>query len=173
MQSQNFEFLRPSWEELTELGALAELHAHVDPPSTTVKLRAFAEQVVLFIYHQHGIPTERQFNLNDLLTGANFQQCVPRVILSKLHTLRVNGNNAAHGEPVLASTALWLLQEAYELGRWIHLTYAGGSTADCLEFVPPSAAGGTEVEKKLKRERTAILAHLAAQEEQWRLGAGC
>jgi type I restriction enzyme, R subunit len=49
MQSQNFEFLRPRWEELTELGALAETHAHVDPSSAAVKLRAFAEQVVLFI----------------------------------------------------------------------------------------------------------------------------
>jgi type I restriction enzyme, R subunit len=85
MQSQNFEFLRPRWEELTELGALAEMHSHVDPSSAAVKLRAFAEQVVLFIYHQHGIPAECQCNLNDLLTGAGFQQCVPRVILSKLH----------------------------------------------------------------------------------------
>ena len=92
MQSQNFELLRPRWQELTELGALAEMHARVDLSSAAVKLRSFAEQIVLFIYHHHGIPSERQTNLNDLLTGASFQQCVPRVILSKLHTRRVNGN---------------------------------------------------------------------------------
>ena len=34
---------------------------------------------------------------------------------------------------------LWLLQEAYELGRWMHLTYAGGSMADCPPFVAPGA----------------------------------
>jgi hypothetical protein len=73
MQSQNFEFLRPRWEELTELGALAETHAHVDPSSAAVKLRAFAEQVVLFIYHQHGIPSVRHTNLNDLLAGTSFR----------------------------------------------------------------------------------------------------
>jgi type I restriction enzyme R subunit len=166
MRSQNFEFLRPRWEELTELGALAEMHSHVDPSSAMVKLRAFAEQVVLFIYHHHGIPAERQCNLNDLLSGAGFQQCVPRVILSKLHTLRVNGNKAAHGESVLASTALWLLQEAYELGRWMHLSYAGGSKAECPEFIPPTPTAVTETELKLKRERTTLLAHLAAQDEQ-------
>ena len=46
------------------------------------------------------------------------------------------------------------------------LSYAGGSKADCPEFAPPSASTSTEAEKKLKREKTAILAHLAAQEEQ-------
>ena len=68
-------------DELADLGALAERHVHVDPSSATVKLRTFAEQIVLFIYHQHGLPRQPQSNLNDLLTGASFNQAVPRVIL--------------------------------------------------------------------------------------------
>jgi len=166
MKSQNFEFLRPSWEELATLGAFAEQYTLPDPPSATVKLRTFAEQVVQFIYHKHGLPKPYQNNLNDLLINASFTQAVPRVIVSKLHSLRIHGNKAAHGESVLTSTALWLLQEAYELGRWLFLSYAGGSKTDCPEFIPPSASTSTEAEKKLKREKTAILAHLAAQEEQ-------
>ena len=166
MQSLNFEFLRPRWEELAELGALAEMHSHVDPSSAAVKLRSFAEQIVLFIYHHHGLPNERQWNLNDLLTGASFQQCVPRVVLSKLHTLRINGNKAAHGESVLTSTAVWLIQEAYELGRWMHLSYAGGAAADCPSFVTPGPSQGSEAERKLRRERSALLTRLAAQEEK-------
>jgi type I restriction enzyme R subunit len=166
MQSRNFEFLRAKWAELADLGALAETYAHADPSSATVKLRTFAEQVVLFIYHQHGLPRPFQCNLNDLLTGPSFAQAVPRVVLPKLHSLRIHGNKAAHGESVLSSTTLWLLQEAYELGRWIHLTYAGGSTADCPPFVPPGPTDGTEAERKLKREKTVILAHVAAQDEQ-------
>ena len=142
MQSQNFEFLRPKWEELATLGAFAEQYTLPDPPSATVKLRTFAEQVVLFIYHKHGLPKPYQCNLNDLLTSASFVQAVPRVIVSKLHSLRIHGNKAAHGESVLAPTALWLLQEAYELGRWMHLSYAGGTKADCPRFTPPSAADG-------------------------------
>jgi type I restriction enzyme R subunit len=162
MQSQNFEFLRPNWVELSELGALAEFHAQVDPSGAAVKLRAFAEQVVLFIYHQHGLPRPYQCNLNDLLNGTSFQQCVPRVIVTKLHTLRVNGNKAAHGEPVPAPSPVLLLQEAYELGRWMHLTYAGGAKADCPPFVAPVGNIATETEKSLKREKTAILARVAA-----------
>jgi type I restriction enzyme, R subunit len=166
MKSDNFEFLRPKWEELSTLGAFAEQYTLPDPTSATVKLRTFAEQIVQFIYHQHGLPKPYQNNLNDLLINAGFDQAVPRVIVSKLHSLRIHGNKAAHGDSVLTSTALWLLQEAYELGRWLFLSYAGGKKADCPEFTPPNASSGTEAEKKLKRERTAILAHLAAQEAQ-------
>jgi type I restriction enzyme R subunit len=166
MRSQNFEFLRPSWEELATLGAFAEQYTLPDPPSATVKLRTFAEQLVQYIYHRHGIPRLYQNNLNDLLVNASFAHAVPRVIVSKLHSLRIHGNKAAHGESILGSTALWLLQEAYELGRWLFLSYAGGSKDECPGFAPPTASGGTEAERKLRREKTAILAHLAAQEEQ-------
>ena len=92
MKSTNFEFLRPKWEELADLGALAEQYTHPDPPSAVVKLRTFAEQIVLFIYHKHGLPKPYQSNLNDLLTNASFVQAVPRVIVSKLHSLRIHGN---------------------------------------------------------------------------------
>ena len=61
---------------------------------------------------------------------------------------------------------MWLLQEAYELGRWMHLSYANGSKADCPAFTPPSAADGTETEKKLKQEKVSILQRLAAQEAE-------
>ena len=86
MQSKNFEFLRPRWEELADLGALAEQYTHPDPPSAVAKLRTFAEQIVLFIYHQHGLPKPYQCNLNDLLTapassrpspGSSSRNCIP------------------------------------------------------------------------------------------------
>lgn len=166
MQSQNFEFLRPRWEDLATLGAFAEQYTLPDPSSATVKLRTFAEQIVYFIYHRHGLPKPYQSNLNDLLTNASFAHAVPRVIVSKLHSLRIHGNKAAHGESVLATTATWLLQEAHELGRWLFMSYANGSKEDCPPFTPPSGSNGTEAESKLRGEKAAILAHMAAQEEQ-------
>lgn len=126
MKSKNFEFLRPKWEELADLGAMAEQYTHPDPQSAVAKLRTFAEQIVLFVYHKHGLPKPYQCNLNDLLTTTTFVQAVPKVICSKLHSLRIHGNKGAHGESVLAQTAVWLLQEAYELARWMHLSYANG-----------------------------------------------
>src|ERR1051325_1693131 len=166
MQSKNFEFLRPKWEDLADLGAIAEQYTHPDPQSAVAKLRTFAEQIVLFVYHKHGLPEPYQCNLNDLLIAATFVQAVPKVIVSKLHSLRIHGNKGAHGETVLVQTAVWLLQEAYELGRWMHLNYANGSKNDCPAFVPPTATNGTEAEKKLKREKLSILERFAAQEAE-------
>jgi len=166
MTSRNFEFLRPNWEDLATLGGFAELYAHPDPSTAASKLRIFAEQAVLYIYHKHGLPKPMQNNLNDLLVNASFEQAVPRVIASKLHTLRIHGNRAAHGEAVLTPAALWMLQEAFELGSWMHLNYGGGAKADLPVFAPPGASDDTESERKLKREKTAILARVAAQDAE-------
>src|SRR6478672_3715571 len=115
MHSKNFEFLRPTWADLADLGAFAEQYANPDPQSAVAKLRTYAEQMVLFISHKHGLPKPYQSNLNDLLTTTTFIQAVPRVIVSKLHTLRIHGNKGAHGELVLPQSAVMLVQEAYEL----------------------------------------------------------
>ena len=164
MQSKNFEFLRLNYEDLATLGAFAEQYAIPDPQSAVAKLRTFAEQIVLFIYHKHGLPKPFQANLNDLLTSATFVQTVPGVIVSKLHTLRIQGNKGAHGESVLPQSAVWLVQEAYELGRWMYLGYANGRKEDCPAFTPPSAT--TEAENQLKREKASILQRLANQEAE-------
>lgn len=166
MQSKNFEFLRPTWEDLANLGAIAEKYTYPDPQSAVAKLRTFAEQIVLFIYHKHGLPKPYQPNLNDLLIATTFIQAVPRVIVSKLHTLRIQGNKGAHGETVLPQSAVMLLQEAFELGRWMHMTYANGKKEDCPAFVPPTTAEATEVEKKLKKEKASILQLYATQEAE-------
>lgn len=166
MKSKNFEFLRPTWEDLATLGAFAEQYAISDPQSAVAKLRTFGEQIVQFIYHRHGLPKPFQTNFNDLLTSATFVQVIPRVIVSKLHTLRIHGNKGAHGETVLPQSAVMLVQDAYELGCWMHLSYAGGKKEDCPVFSPPSATSTTESEKQLKREKVSILQRLADQEAE-------
>ena len=166
MQSKNFEFLRPKWEDLATLGAFAEQYANSDPQSAVAKLRTFAEQIVLFVYHKHGLPKPYQPNLNDLLAASTFIQAVPRVIVSKLHTLRIQGNKGAHGESVLPQSAVMLVQDAYELGRWMYLSYANGKKENCPAFTPPRATSTTEAEKQLKREKVSILQRLAAQEAE-------
>ncbi|MBF0152232.1 MAG: DUF4145 domain-containing protein [Magnetococcales bacterium] len=111
MQSLNFEFLRPSWPQLAELGGFAESYARPDPGSVLVKLRTFAEQLVLWIYDRAGFPKPYQSNLNDLLNENAFTEAVPKVVVKKLHAIRIHGNKAAHGEkastnPTAASTTV-------------------------------------------------------------------
>ncbi len=98
MKSTNFEFLREKWPELSSLAGFAEQYTCPDPTSALVKLRSFAEQLVLFLYDSLGLEKPPfQPNVFDLLTDHTFEEQIPGVICSKLQTLRLQGNKAAHG----------------------------------------------------------------------------
>ena len=168
MKSVNFEFLRESRPELAALGGFAEQYALPDPASALVKLRAFAEQVVFGIYKDLGLPRPTQADLIGLLNNDSFRAVVPGVILDKLHVLRIKGNKAAHGQAVIAQTAIELLRDAFDLGRWLAVTYLDAQLSSFQSFVIPSAAIGVEEDSKgqIKRDRKAALERLAAQEAQ-------
>lgn len=164
MQSINFEFLRPRWPELASLGGFAEAYAHGDPIAALVKLRTFGEQMAAYLYHHLGLPRPYRPTLIELLDGAAFQQAVPRVIVTKFHSLRVDGNRAAHGNQGDTRIALRVLKDAYDLGRWLFVTYAGGAAADCPTFAEPPSGGVAELQRR--REKRAILERVAAQEAE-------
>jgi type I restriction enzyme, R subunit len=103
MKSINFEFLRPFRPELVALGEMAGAYTYADPGSALVKLRNFAELLVTNIYRKMALPLPIQGNLNDLLNQVAFKQSISTVILNKLHSLRVHGNKAAHGEKASSS----------------------------------------------------------------------
>lgn len=164
MLSTNFEFLRPRWPELAGLGGFAEAYAHSDPASALGKLRSFGEQLVLAVYHELRLPKVARANLIDLLDDSTFRSAVPPVVLSKLHALRREGNRAVHGNQGTTSTALVLLREAFDLGRWFFLTYKAG-TADQIGSYAEPPQGGVEGAEK-RREKRAILERVASQEAQ-------
>ena len=161
MKSLNFEILRDDWPELAALGAFAESYAHADPASALMKLRLFAENLAKDIYRDLRLPKPEQPTLVDLLKNDAFTAITPKVVLDKLHALRIHGNNAAHGEPVRAQHALWLLKEAHDLARWLCIQYGEAKANQLRAFAQPSAS-----DKADARERRRILERLSAQEAQ-------
>jgi len=166
MKSRNFEILRGTWPELASLGGFAEAYAHDDPQSALVKLRLFAENLTKDIYRELGLPKPQHATFVDLLGNSAFAAITPKVVLDKLHALRIHGNKAAHGEPATARTALWLVQEAFDLGRWLFVQFAKGDAAAIPAFVQPEADAVDESKGQLKREKRQVLEKLAAQEAQ-------
>jgi type I restriction enzyme R subunit len=164
MQSINFEFLKPKWPELAGLGGFAESYAHSDPIGAISKLRAFCEQTAKTVHHELRLQRLFRPNLIDLLDDAAFQSAVPRVVVSKMHALRIEGNHAVHGNRGDTTTAMRLLKEAYDLGRWLFITFAGGKAEACPTFTQPSEGGAQAVERR--KEKRAILERIAAQEAQ-------
>src|SRR5258708_415893 len=163
MKSVNFEFIRANAPELASLGALAEAYARTDPASSLVKLRAFAERVVATVYQRLSLPWPLESNLFDLIGQDGFRATVPAVIINKLHSLRIQGNKAAHGDRPSSATALWILQEAYDLSRWLYGTFYNGNPSACAEFVEPEPIIDETKREEAKNE---VLKKLAAQEAQ-------
>lgn len=165
MKTINFEVLKPKWEALANIAGFAEQYVHADPSSALVKLRQFCEQIVEYLYAQHGLAKPYQSSLNDLMQNYTFKQAVPRVVVSKLHSLRIQGNKAAHGEEVGTQQSRWILQEAYDISKWLVLTYAGADAASLPAFSEPQPPS-TRDPAELRREKKAILERLAKQEAQ-------
>lgn len=163
MDSINFEMLRARWPELATLGGFAEQYAHNDASSSMIKLRTFCEQLVEGIYHTHGLKFPYEYSLFSLLAEDSFKTAVPKVILDKLHLVRVQGNKAAHGEPTKSETALACLREAWDLGLWYFITYGGGHLDEYPAYQEPPAE---DTKAKIKRDKKAALEKLAAQETQ-------
>lgn len=161
MKSLNFEILRDGWPELAGLGGFAESYAHADPASALVKLRLFGENLTKDIYRELRLPKPDQPTFIDLLKNDAFIAITPKVVLDKLHALRMHGNKAAHGEPVRAQHALWLLKEAHDLARWMCVRYGQAKADQLPTFEQPATPGKLE-----ERERRQILEKLAAQEAQ-------
>jgi len=164
MKSINFEFLRPAWPELAALGGFAETYAHQDPLGAIGKLRTFCEQTAGFIHHELKLPKLLRPNLIDLLDDSAFRSAVPPVVVSKMHALRIQGNHAVHGNRGDTTTALRLLKDAFDIGRWLHLTFRKGKVEDCPLFTEPPE-GGVEAAAR-RKEKRAVLERIAAQEAQ-------
>ena len=162
MQSQNFEFLRGTWPELASLAGFAEQYAHTDPQSALTKLRNFGERTVDIVYGKLSLPKPQMSKFMELLSNDAFEAVTPKVVVDKLHALRMHGNKAAHGDKVSAQNAKWLLKEAFDLGRWLYATYDNGNVNAVGDFQLPEPPKSAKAE--YKQERKALLQQYAQQE---------
>lgn len=163
VQSKNFEFLRNARGDLAALGGFAEHYAFNDPASALAKLRLFAERVVDLVYDTFRLPKPYQPNLNDLLNEDSFRSRVPAVVLTKLHGLRMHGNKAVHANQGTTPTALAMVREAFDIARWLFVTFDNGQVASIAAYTQPTPPADA---KKLEKDRQRLLAQIAEQEQQ-------
>jgi type I restriction enzyme R subunit len=164
MQSKHFEHLRIRWLELVSLCGFAEQYAHADPEIAVVKLRAFAECCVVIVYQQAGLPRAPMSNFIELLSNEAFKFVTPTVVVDKLHAIRIHGNKAAHGDKVSDKSALGLVRDAWDLGRWLFATYANGDVAGLPGFEPPQPAASAK--NQYKKKRQALLEQFAKEDQR-------
>ena len=168
MQSKNFEFLRPTWPELANLGGFAEVYLHTDPSGSLVKLRILGENVVKNIYSELNLPKTYQNSFLDLLSNDAFKTAVPQIILDKLNALRLHGLKAAHGDEPSSQTA-WLLKEAFDVARWLSVQFKKTTVANLPKFTPISSDLSNSKSAKLKREKELYQKYAAKEAENKKL----
>lgn len=165
IKSLNFEPLRAVYPELANMGGYAEHYAHTDPESALVKLRNFAERLVDRVYLKLKLERAPQSNFVDLLHNASFREVAQPLVLDKLHLLRRLGNRGAHGEDVEATDSLRCVQEAWQLARWLHVTFLGGKVDDFSDFKQPPAEG-IDSKAEIKRKAKALAEENSIKEER-------
>ena len=163
MTSANFEIIRFKWEALASLGGFAETYVHSDPSSSLVKLRAFGEKLVDYLYDHYGLTCPIQATQLEKLANDGFRSAVPEVVINKLHAVRKQGNKAAHGAQASRSTALWILKECWALASWLHVRYGSGKREDIVDFIEPSPPSDAEAAQNTKRR---LQQQLDAQEAE-------
>jgi type I restriction enzyme R subunit len=165
IKSLNFEPLRAAYPELANMGGYAEHYAHSDPESALVKLRNFAERLVDRIYLKLKLERVPQSNFVDLLHNAGFKAIAQPLVLDKLHLLRRLGNRGAHGEDVEAADAVRCVQEAWQLARWLHVSFLGGKVGDFTDFKHPPVEG-IDSKAEFKRKAKALAEENTLKEER-------
>lgn len=167
LRSLNFEPLRATYPELANMGGYAEHYAHSDPESALVKLRNFAERLVDRVYDKLKLERMPQSNFVDLLHNASFRAVAQPLVLDKLHLLRRLGNRGAHGEDVEVTDAVRCVQEAWQLARWLRVTFLGGQVHDFAEFKQPPVEG-IDSKAEFKRKAKALAEENSLKEQRLR-----
>src|ERR1700737_1823215 len=172
VQSDNFRFLEPHDVQLVRLGALAERYFHDDPSTCLIKLRQFGELLAALIAAKTGLYEAADESQTDLLRRLRFERVLLPQVADLFHTLRILGNNAAHGAAGTLSDALNALKYARQAGVWFHRTFGRDPSFVAGPFQPPAAPedAAAPVRAELERLRADLLATKSAA-EQARLAA--
>lgn len=162
MNSNNFQPLQARWPQLYQLASYAEQYAYSDPHSVALKLRCFAEILVGIIYRELRLPSEPNDGFFEKLKSPEFKDIVGSTVLSKLHSLRIIGNKAAHGDLIEKEKSLPLIEEAYLLGQWFCKTYSSEVLDEYPSYVIPEASleqspSKEELNKQLEAAKEELL----------------
>jgi len=130
-----FRFLEQFWPDLYESSCKAERAATQEPDVAAIRLRAFTETMVtLLLDHlELGDDQTTQF---DRLVRLEKEDLLDRQLLSKFHTIRRLGNNAAHNRKVTPEQVETMLEDAWSLGCW----FCRFMRPDVVWFTPPRGA---------------------------------
>ncbi|MDF2947593.1 MAG: hsdR 1 [Bacillales bacterium] len=123
MGISNFNFLSEKWEILANLGETAERNVFIDPNTTLMKLRVFAETLTKYVLAYEEIKETHDTNQTDRINALRRDDLISQELEEILHTIRKKGNKAMHEGFGTQKEAEVLLHMAHRLGVWFMQVY--------------------------------------------------
>lgn len=137
--STNFGFLAEHDALFVQLGSAAEGAFASDPNTTLIKLRQLSEALAQHVAALSGIDFDDQTSQSDLLYRLNREIRLESQVRELFHTLRIEGNKAAHQFRTRHKEAMDGLKLARELAIWFHRSFGNaGAGFKPGPFVPPA-----------------------------------
>lgn len=120
MGTHNFSRLETINPEMYKMATDSERYLYADHQIALVKLRVFAESFTNYLYNDLQLPNNPNESFYNKLEKYEFSRAVPRDIITKLHLLRVKGNDMAHKVIECEQNVVnQCLKESYLLSRWL------------------------------------------------------
>ncbi len=143
----NFQFLADKWEILANLGETAERNVYIDPNTTLIKLRMFAETLTKYVLAYEEIKETYDTNQVDRLQALRRDDLITEEIYNILDTIRKKGNKAVHQAGFgTEKEAEVLLHMAFRLSVWLMQVYGDWDFVEPEYDVPTQANATTEEE---------------------------
>ena len=117
LQSKNFGFLNEADPLLAEYGLMAELNAYIDPNTSIIKSRQFAELLAKHIAAHRGLDCGEN-SFDETLGMLKRQRVITIEVHSGFDLIRLYGNQAAHEHKRDRNAALQSLITAHRLAKW-------------------------------------------------------
>lgn len=123
MGNSNFDFLSDKWGILANLGETAERNVFIDPNTTLMKLRVFAEALTKYVLAYEEIKETNDTNQTDRIQALRRDDLISQELENILHTIRKKGNKAMHEGYGTQKEAEVLLHMGYRLAVWFMQVY--------------------------------------------------
>ncbi|WP_144460719.1 type I restriction-modification system endonuclease [Siminovitchia fortis] len=123
MGNSNFQFLSGKWAILANLGETAERNVFIDPNTTLMKLRVFAETLTKYVLAYEEIKETYDTKQTDRIHALRADDLITKELEEILDTIRRKGNKAMHEGYGYQKEAEILLHMAFRLAVWFMQVY--------------------------------------------------
>lgn len=149
MDSSNFNFLSEKWDILSNLGETAERNLFIDPNTTLMKLRVFAETLTKYVLAYEEIKEAYDTKQTHRIHALRREDLITQELEDILDTIRKIGNKAMHEGYGTQKEAQAILHMGFRLAVWFMQVYGDWAFKE-PEYHEPKPVNIVD-EKELKK----------------------